>query len=94
MLYTSTVAPNLSRDVRAIPHPGTFWAPWFRQGELTRNLPYEVWEKLSDRGKEITRMVVAPKGSKIDIPWKPDWLENPGGNGANGKHTGERVAKI
>ena len=86
--------PNLSKEVRAIPHPGTFWAPWFRQGELTRNLPHEVWEQLSERGKEITRMVVAPKGSKIDIPWKPDWLQNPGGSGGNAKHTGERVAKI
>ena len=31
--------PNLSKEVRAIPHPGTFWAPWYRGGELTRNLP-------------------------------------------------------
>ena len=34
--------PNLSKEVRAIPHPGTFWAPWYRGGELKRELPYDV----------------------------------------------------
>jgi len=39
-------------------------------------------------------MVVAEPGSKIDIPWKPDWLERPGGGGDNAKHTGSQVASL
>jgi hypothetical protein len=50
--------PNLSREVRAIPHPGTFWAPWFRGGEIERQLPHRVWQALSPRGQHICRCVV------------------------------------
>ena len=55
---------------------------------------HEVWEALSPRGQQVTRMVVAEPGSKIDIPWKPDWLERPGGGGDNAKHTGSQVASL
>ena len=53
---------------------------------------HEVWEALSPRGQQVTRMVVAEPGSKIDIPWKPDWLERPGGGGENAKHTGSQCS--
>ena len=133
--------PNLSREVRAIPHPGTFWAPWFRGGEIERQLPHRVWQTLSPRGQHICRCVVgdlcvgghiirapaaaagtascpsflvgslfeeidrgltphdggrqvAAPGEEISVDWTPDWLERPGGGGANAIHTGQQVAKI
>ena len=66
----------------------------YRGGELKRELPYDVWDKLSPRGKHICRYVVAEKGQGVTVEWQPDWKERPGGGGGNAKHTGAVVAKI
>ena len=56
--------PNLSRDVRAMPNV-EYFAPWFRSEAIMRSMPYELWEKLSDHGKRISRFVVCDKGEQV-----------------------------
>ena len=83
----------MSKECRAIPHPGTFWAPWYRGGEIVRDLPDEVYRTLSDRGKQICRVVNAPPGAEgltRDRPWSGE-IKN---GGDNAKHTGAQIARI
>ena len=56
--------PNLSHYPRAIPNI-EYFAPWFRSEYITRSMPYENWEKMSEHGKHIARLVKAPKGEVV-----------------------------
>ncbi len=56
--------PNLSRDIRAMPNV-EYYAPWFRSEGIMRCMPYEQWEKLSDHGQRISRLVVCDKGEQV-----------------------------
>ena len=67
--------------MRAIPHPGGFRKPQTRRqrGGGRRDLPYAVWEKMSEHGKHICRYIVAEKGAKVDVQWTPDYAsQTPG----------------
>ncbi len=49
--------PNLSDEVRAIPN-AEYYAPWYRE-PMSRCVPREVYENLSDHGRRICRYIVA-----------------------------------
>ena len=67
--------------MRAIPHPGGFRKPQTRRqrGGGRRDLPYAVWEKMSEHGKHICRYIFAEKGAKVEVQWTPDYAsQTPG----------------
>jgi hypothetical protein len=73
--------PNLGQYVRAIPHPGGFRLPQAHQlrGGGRRDLPYKVWEKMSEHGKHVCRDIVAEKGEEVVVDWTPDYAtQTPG----------------
>ena len=48
--------PNLSRNIRAIPTPGMYNAPWYSGGfggGAKRDMPREVFETLSPAGQRV-----------------------------------------
>ena len=72
--------PNLGRYVRAIPHPGGFRMPangirGGRQGPNVsgkRDLPYDVWARMSPHGQHVCRQIVAePGGGPNGAPSPP-----------------------
>ena len=73
--------PNLGRYVRAIPHPGGFRMPangirGGRQGPNVsgkRDLPYDVWAKMSPHGQHVCREIVAEPGEEVVVDWAPDY---------------------
>ena len=83
--------PNLGRYVRAIPHPGGFRMPangirGGRQGPNVsgkRDLPYDVWAKMSPHGQHVCRDIVAEPGEVVVVNWSPDY----GKAGAHGHVT-------
>ena len=50
--------PNLSREVRAIPHFGMVCAPWFNTN-TQKALPRSLYEELSPEGQHACRYIVA-----------------------------------
>ena len=54
--------PNLSDKIRAIPNV-EYHAPWFMDaGRQKRTMPRDVYEKLSDHGKHVSRFCVCGPG--------------------------------
>ncbi len=54
--------PNVSNEVRAIPNI-EYYAPWFHE-PMARSMPLDIYNSLSDHGKNICRYIVS--SSEID----------------------------
>lgn len=53
--------PNLSREIRAMPNV-EYHAPWVPADRFWKSMPHEIWETLSEQGKEIARIVKTEPG--------------------------------
>lgn len=53
--------PNLSREVRALPDV-EYGAPWWSSKHISKTMPDEMWQTLSNHGKHICRFVHAEPG--------------------------------
>ena len=62
--------PNLSRNIRAIPTPGVYNAPWYSGGfggGAKRDMPREVFETLSPAGQRVWCVPLA--GALVVLSW-------------------------
>ena len=71
--------PNLSDEIRAIPNL-EYFAPWYRE-RTPRSMPREIYDTLSDHGKDIARYIVADSAETL----KTGYRTNLGGTPASSK---------
>ncbi len=67
--------PNLSDEVRAIPNV-EFWAPWYRE-PLKRCMPREIYDGLSDHGRQLCEYIVSDSGEPLETGYHDDLGKTP-----------------
>ena len=67
--------PNLSQEVRAIPN-AEFYAPWFRE-PLQENMPYDIYESLSEHGQKVCRYITSQPEIKLKTGYRTDLGSTP-----------------
>eukprot|EP01051_Picozoa_sp_SAG22_P018493 SAG22_NODE_3129_length_1915_cov_1.469714_3_plen_321_part_00 len=60
--------PNLSTEVRAIPHFGAVLAPWY-QVDYKQTLPRHIYDRLTEAGQRACRHIVCDEGVEPKIEW-------------------------
>lgn len=67
--------PNLSDHVRSIPNV-EYWAPWYREPTY-KCMPRDIFEQLTDHGKNLCEYIVADPGAELDVGYRRDLGKTP-----------------